>query len=76
MQSSLTAKSEVDWSPVMNQMRQTMDQRLPVYPGELNMALLNQSGLHNHPKGEAVFELAREISRLIGLIDAHEEKNL
>lgn len=65
----LTAESKVDWSPVLSQMRQTMDQRLPAYPGDLKTALLNLAGLQDHPKGEAAFQLAREISRLTTCCD-------
>lgn len=69
MQLSLTVESEVDWSPILSQMRQQVDQRLPFYPGDLKTALLNQAGLRNHPKGEAAFQLAREISRLTTCCD-------
>lgn len=57
MKSSLITESKIDWTPVLNQMRQTVNQRLPSYSGDLKMALLNQSGLHNHPKREAAFQL-------------------
>ena len=69
MNSSFTAESKVDWSPVLSQMHQKVDQRLPFYPGDLKTALLNHAGLRNHPKGEAAFQLAREISRLTTCCD-------
>jgi hypothetical protein len=69
MKSSLITENEIDWSPVLNQMRQTMNQRLPSYPGDLKTALLHQAGLQNHSQGEAAFQLAREISRLTTCCD-------
>lgn len=69
MKSSLTTESEIDWSPVLNQMRQTVKQQLPSYPGDLKTALLHRAGLQNHPQGETAFQLAREISRLTTCCD-------
>lgn len=69
MKPSLTAESNIDWSPVLSQMRPVADQRLPFYPGDLKTALLNHAELQDHPQGEAVFQLAREISRLTTYCD-------
>lgn len=61
MNSSFTV-SGIDWSPVLSSVCRREGQRLPSYSGDLKAALLNHAGLSNHPKGEAAFQLAREIA--------------
>ncbi|MEP0907407.1 hypothetical protein NC969_17995 [Leptolyngbya subtilissima ST-M1] len=62
-------KQAVDWQPILNQMHLADGQKLPVYPGDLKAALLDHAGMTHHPKGEATFQLAREIARLTTCCD-------
>jgi hypothetical protein len=57
-------KHDIDWQPILDQMNQAENERLPTYPGDLKAALLHHAGMDNHPKGEETFQLAREIARL------------
>jgi hypothetical protein len=52
----------IDWNPILRQL--DTERRLPTYPGDLKTAVLKHAGLLNHPKGEAAYQLAVEISRL------------
>ncbi|MEP0900999.1 hypothetical protein [Nodosilinea sp. FACHB-13] len=63
------SKQAIDWQPILNQMQPTDGQSLPVYPGDLKAALLHHAGMTRHPKGEATFQLAREIARLTTCCD-------
>jgi hypothetical protein len=54
--------SNIDWNLIWGQLNQKQD--LPNYPGDLKAALLQHAGLAHHPQGEAVYQLAVEISRL------------
>jgi hypothetical protein len=62
-------KHEIDWQPILNQMQQADGQRLPEFSGDLKTALLAHAGLTHHPKGEATYQLAREIARLTTCCD-------
>ncbi|HEY9641062.1 MAG TPA: hypothetical protein V6C57_11300 [Coleofasciculaceae cyanobacterium] len=55
---------DFDWSPILQSIQLNQGQQLPTYPGDLKAALLNHAGLTHDPKGEAAYQLAREISRL------------
>lgn len=61
--------NEIDWSPLLSQMQITGEHRLPTYPGDLKAALLQYAGLTNHPKGEELYQIAREIARLTTCCD-------
>lgn len=60
---------EIDWNPILCQIKSTKAHSLPTYIGDLKTALLNHAGLTNHPKGEEIYQLAREISRLTTYCD-------
>ncbi|MBW4459039.1 MAG: hypothetical protein KME47_02180 [Nodosilinea sp. WJT8-NPBG4] len=62
-------KKAIDWQPILNQMQPADGHKLPIYPGNLEAALLNHAGMTHHPKGEATFQLAREIARLTTCCD-------
>ncbi|GJD19826.1 hypothetical protein RIVM261_047820 [Rivularia sp. IAM M-261] len=59
----------IDWNPILNRIRWIEGQRLPSYPGNLKTALLNHTGLKNHPKGREIYQLACEIARLTTFSD-------
>ena len=59
----------IDWQPILNQMHQDEGKRVPVYSGDLKAALLLHAGMTDHPKGEATYQLAREIARLTTCCD-------
>ncbi len=52
----------IDWQPILSQLTET--EGIPKFPGDLKDALLAHAGLSQHPKGDAVYQLAVEISRL------------
>jgi hypothetical protein len=54
---------DIDWSPILQSIRYESGQTLPTYPGDLKAALLNHSGLANHPKGSQAYQIAVEIAR-------------
>jgi hypothetical protein len=54
----------IDWYPILQQMKIAEGRSLPSYPGELKTALLEQAGLTDHPKAEEAYQIAVEISRL------------
>lgn len=60
---------EIDWSFILCQMQTPEGQSLPVYPGDLKTALLQYAGLGDHPKGEELYQLSREIARLTTCCD-------
>jgi Cft2 family RNA processing exonuclease len=62
MQNSITC--EIDWNPILQRIQIEEGHQLPTYPGDLKAALLTHAGLDHHSKGEEVYQLAREISRL------------
>jgi hypothetical protein len=62
-------ESEIDWQPLLDRLQRSDDQHLPLYPGNLKAALLAHAGLTNHPKAEAVYQLATEIARLTTCCD-------
>lgn len=55
---------EIDWRPILDQVQLRAGESLPTYPGDLKVALLNHAGLANDSKGEAIYQLAKEIARL------------
>lgn len=55
------------WLPILSQLVPQQD-RL-TYQGDLKTALLEHSGLSHHPKGEQIYQLATEISRLTTCCD-------
>jgi hypothetical protein len=68
MNSSFTIQA-IDWNPILRQIQLVEGQKLPTYPGDLKTALLNHAGLTNNPKGEEVYQLASDISRLTTCCD-------
>ena len=57
---------DIDWNPILQRIQIEEGHQLPTYPGDLKAALLAHAGLDHHSKakGEEVYQLAREISRL------------
>lgn len=59
----------IDWSPILHSIRSQSAQTLPAYPGDLKAALLNHSGLANHPKDAQAYQIAVDITRLTTCCD-------
>lgn len=62
-------ESGIDWQPLLDRLQRSDDQHLPLYPGNLKAVLLAHAGLTHHPKAEAAYQLATEISRLTTCCD-------
>lgn len=62
-------KQAIDWQPILDQMIEDPRHRTPAYPGDLKVILLRHAGMTHHPKGEATYQLAREIARLTTCCD-------
>lgn len=62
-------KQGIDWQPILDQMIEDPRHQTPAYPGDLKAALLNHADLAQHPKGEAIYQMAREIARLTTCCD-------
>lgn len=65
---SLTV-GKIDWAPLVNSIEQMDSIHLPTYPGDLKTALVNYAGLANDGQGEAMYQLAVEISHLTTCTD-------
>ncbi|WP_197064732.1 hypothetical protein [Leptolyngbya sp. KIOST-1] len=63
------SKQAIDWQPILDQMIEDPRHHTPAYPGDLKAALLHHAGMSHHPKGEATYQLAREIARLTTCCD-------
>jgi len=56
--------SKIDWTPLFDRVQPVAGKSLPAYPGDLKMALLTHARLSQGSQGEAMYQLAVEISRL------------
>jgi hypothetical protein len=65
----LTA-NRLDWEPILNCLQKSFESNLPTYPGDLKAALINHAGLTNDPRGEEIYKLSVEISRLTTCCDS------
>lgn len=54
----------IDWEPLFNRLQQNSAKKLPFYPGDLKTALIDQVGFTQRGQGEAIYQLAVEISHL------------
>ena len=61
--------SKIDWAPLFDRVQPVAGKTLPTYPGDLKTALLTHAGLSNDSQGEAMYQLAVEISRLTTCCD-------
>lgn len=61
--------SEINWSPILEQMQTKSGQSLPTYPGDLKAALFKYAGVSDHPKREEVYQIAQELARLTTVCD-------
>lgn len=62
-------KQAIDWQPILDQMIEDPRRRTPTYPGDLKASLLRHAGMTDDAKGEAAYQLAREIARLTTCCD-------